>query len=446
MAPPRLSIHPPLLNTACPWATSADDLAALLACPSTGAVTTRTSLLRGFAHDDAVHRYAFLDGHNNRTTTTTTISGNKNSNNYNYNYNDNDNNATTITSSSNGSNTMSDDGPDSNEKTGLGRSTGTITTSGGGAVSSINSFGYSPHNLEYYLSAVQALSAKRQQQQHPGARRTKTVIVSVTGSPGEVAECYARILAVSLGGGAGAAAAASSPTRLHQSTTTTTSFTTQTPSQHPRDSQSPCRRGPPTPPPLPLPLPLAMEINLSCPNIPGLSPPGYPSSSSASSSSPSSSSSLGGSSSSSSLRAFLAALPREPLIPIGIKLPPYTYAEQISSLGATLRDFAATLSFVTATNTLGMCVAGGVQGGLAGEALHPLALGNVTALRRMLDSSSNNEVLRHIAVLGVGGVVDAQGYRRMREAGAEAVGLATALGVHGVDVFRKIERQLGSEW
>lgn len=52
----RLTIAPPLLNTACPWASNLDDLRALYKCPNTGAVTTRTATLNGFPDDPKLHQ------------------------------------------------------------------------------------------------------------------------------------------------------------------------------------------------------------------------------------------------------------------------------------------------------------------------------------------------------------------------------------------------------
>src|SRR3954447_9063773 len=57
----KLRIDPPLLNSASPWATTYENLKALYSCPFTGAVTVRTSLLKGFQHDHSVHQYAFFD-------------------------------------------------------------------------------------------------------------------------------------------------------------------------------------------------------------------------------------------------------------------------------------------------------------------------------------------------------------------------------------------------
>lgn len=74
---------------------------------------------------------------------------------------------------------------------------------------------------------------------------------------------------------------------------------------------------------------------------------------------------------------------------------------------------------------------------MAGSALHPLALGNVATIRKMLDT---NETLKRIAIIGMGGVSDRAGYERMRSVGATAVGVGTALGRGGVGVFEKIGR------
>ena len=74
-------------------------------------------------------------------------------------------------------------------------------------------------------------------------------------------------------------------------------------------------------------------------------------------------------------------------------------------------------------------------GGLAGAPLHPLALGNVKILRGLLDA---HEELTGVQVIGVGGVGDSEGYRRMRAVGAEVIGVGTALGSEGLGVFEKI--------
>lgn len=75
----------------------------------------------------------------------------------------------------------------------------------------------------------------------------------------------------------------------------------------------------------------------------------------------------------------------------------------------------------------------------AGSAIHPLALGNVATIRRMLDK---HRLLQPIDIIGVGGVSDSASYERMRAVGAAAVGVGTALGVEGVAVFERICKNL----
>lgn len=108
------------------------------------------------------------------------------------------------------------------------------------------------------------------------------------------------------------------------------------------------------------------------------------------------------------------------------------------------------IDFITCTNTLGSSLvltdslepalaseAGTGVGGLAGAALHPLALGNVATFRKMLDEHADTE---NVMIIGVGGVEDRAGFERMRKVGAEAVACATALGRYGVDVFERITK------
>lgn len=341
--PPVLDIKPPLLNSASPWATSLEDLQALYECESTGAVTTRTSMLGGFPHDDKQHQYVFFN--------------------------------------------CSDHGsaaPISSPRKPIPQD------------ASLNSLGYSPLPLAEYLENIKTIAGKVD-----GPRR-KWFIISVTGTPEEVATSYTLIL--------------------------------QAQRDLPQSS-----------------FPLAMEINLSCPNIPGKPPPAY-----------------SGPELARYLAAVFGAVQRghdafDLRIPVGLKTPPYTYAGQYQMLTSELLELAAAnlgacpISFLTATNTLGSCLVvepvdeGGFQpalpvpgiGGMAGAPLHPLALGNVTVLNRMLNE--HRAELGHIRIIGVGGVADGAGFRRMRAAGAAAVGLATALGLKGVAVFDEIYAEIDGE-
>jgi len=197
---------------------------------------------------------------------------------------------------------------------------------------------------------------------------------------------------------------------------------------------------------------LWMEINLSCPNISGKPPPAYDED---------------------ALREYFVAVRHAKAqersrrsVEVGIKTPPYTNPRDFDTVKRALLGSASgggkevPISFITATNTLGSSLllspspvssssaspsftptlssadALGI-GGMAGSPLHPLALGNVRMLRRMLDSS---DVLKGIMVIGTGGVSDAAGFERMMAVGAEIVGVGTALGRKGVGVFEEISK------
>ncbi|KAH7030753.1 uncharacterized protein B0I36DRAFT_322383 [Microdochium trichocladiopsis] len=376
-----MDISPPLLNSANPWATTLSDLRELWACPHTGAVTTRTALLGGFAHDGQRHRFCLFDA------------------------------------ARFGSVSASSDRERVSAAAGESSSSGSSTIESGGMNASLNTLGYSYHTLDEYLGFIADIvtttepkpSSSSSSPPLPGSKKSKWFIVSVTGSPSDVAECYRRIA------------------RLQDKLS---------------PSSSSAR--------------LAMEVNLSCPNIPDKPPPAY---------------------SGDALREYISAVAAvtaelegspaspPPPPPWGVKTPPYTFAGQFAQLMSALRvgdgngDAKSPVSFVTATNTLGSClVLGSPQtssqttsspalpgagiGGMAGAPLHPLALGNVATLRRLLDEHPST---RHVGVIGIGGVEDAAGYRRMRSVGASAVGVGTALGAKGLAVFEEIRRGLALE-
>ena len=352
-----LDFHPPLLNSSNRWATTKTDLQTLYNCPHTGAITTRTSSLTGFPHDDAIHQHRYFD-----PTTLEIIPHTPSS-------------SCAI--------------PEFHHASILASS----------HPSSINTLGYSPLSLSTYIDFIRDIETNL-----PPTQRRKPVIFSVTGTPTEIAKAHSLLL-----------------------------------SSLPLDGSSTW----------------LLEINLSCPNIPGKPPPAY---------------------SRSELETYLLALPLPPTtsqqgdltsdarhIRVGIKTPPYTHKAQFDAvIEALLATSAETglisgssrglcpVSFLSATNTLGSSLALSLPsqsstsakvspnigiGGLAGSSLHPLALGNVHTLRTMLNA---HEVLREIEIIGIGGVADGSGYHRMKAAGAVAVGVGTALGFRGVGVFGDI--------
>jgi dihydroorotate dehydrogenase (fumarate) len=341
-------ISPPLVNSANPWATTIEQLKELYLSPFTGAITTRTCTLNGFAHDDTIHQFAFFE--------TASLD---------------------LVSNENGRNPPSS----------------SLYTIAG--VASLNTLGYSPISLFDTLKSIELILENLSSEQ---LEKRKPVIVSITGSIEELTKCIGII---------------ETQQRI-------------------------------------LSIPLFVEINLSCPNIPNKPPPAF---------------------SKAGLLEYLDALHDflvEPVtghgttyLPLrfGIKTPPYSNPDNFTTLRDALLQSckdgragsgALPISFITATNTLGCSLlpnplahdkphlgsADGMGiGGLAGAALHPISLGNVRLLRTMLDSDDS---LRQVEIIGVGGVSDGSGFQRMKAAGATVVGVGTALGARGVQIFAEV--------
>jgi dihydroorotate dehydrogenase (fumarate) len=205
---------------------------------------------------------------------------------------------------------------------------------------------------------------------------------------------------------------------------------------------------------------IGIELNTSCPNIKGSPPPAY---------------------NMSGLVPILDVLAEyfwnDPTLTIGLKLPPYLYSTQFDEFVQCIAKYSRPdssddsrrvnpFAFLTSTNTLGQTLVfadqaaplpgqsvaadsdGGAAapavfalptavGGLAGEALHPLALGNVYTLRHLLDAQADTS-LCDILIIGVGGVTTREAHTRMRKAGAAVVGCATILVREGVSVFERL--------
>jgi len=359
---PKFEISPPLLNSSNPWATTEEDLAALYACPHTGAVTIRTSLWKSFTQHPTTHQYTFFSPKLGHATTPIDVT--------------------------------------------LPEGRGEVRD---GETSSLNTLGYSPIAFPTYLQMLVRMSQDGLLTLSSPSGRPKPFIVSVTGSADEVARCCAHMIEV-----------LNAPD-----------------ASYPSGSSQRASRG----------LNLMMEINLSCPNIPDKPPPAYDGA---------------------ALTEYIDAIATakneashagKAHLHVGIKTPPYTFQGQFQTLIDALERSAelqggCPISFITATNTLGSCLVldassnpalgsanGTGIGGMAGDALHPLALGNVKTIRGMLDASEHLDV-RSISIIGIGGVSDAAGVRRMRTVGAEAVGVGTAFGREGVGIFGKITEGL----
>jgi dihydroorotate dehydrogenase (fumarate) len=147
-------------------------------------------------------------------------------------------------------------------------------------------------------------------------------------------------------------------------------------------------------------------------------------------------------------------------------LPPYVYKDQFSEAIVGIKLFSAPtndgtinspIAFLTCTNTLGnsllfsdQAITSGDQnfavptalGGLAGDSLHPLALGNVFTFKNLISSQEAKEAgIGHIKIIGVGGVTSPEAAMRMRNVGAAAVGCATLFGKEGVHAFEIIGKE-----
>lgn len=160
----------------------------------------------------------------------------------------------------------------------------------------------------------------------------------------------------------------------------------------------------------------------------------------------------------------------DPTLVIGIKLPPYVYSTQFDDLLRSVATYSRSdpsdesrrispFAFLTSTNTLGQTLFFAEQtvplpgskaeaaptgfalptatGGMAGDALHALALGNVYTMRRLLDKHEEIS-MREISIIGVGGVTTRGAHDRMRRVGASVVACATILVQNGVGVFEKL--------
>ncbi|RMZ88415.1 hypothetical protein DV736_g4377, partial [Chaetothyriales sp. CBS 134916] len=339
------------VNAASPWATTLEQIKELYDSPFTGAVTTRTSLLEGFTHDDNIHQYIY---HSPSSSASTNMP------------------LGDITSPSK-------------------------STTRSPLTSTLNTLGYSPITLSEYLGNINEIVGQR----HLGTSITtikKPFILSVTGTPDEIAMAYALI-----------ANAAEMDEDLR----------------------------------------LAMEVNLSCPNISGKPPAAYDADQLKEYLE-----AIGDSKS-----TYRGRMASDESVPrVGVKLPPYTYATQFEIVAAALArayssepgEATSVIDFVTCTNTLGSSLvlrddgspvlnseaATGI-GGLGGAAIHPLALGNVATFRRLLDQHPET---KDVLIIGVGGVEDKSGAERMVKVGAAAVAVASAMGRYGIGVFERISK------
>ncbi|KAI8983103.1 Dihydroorotate dehydrogenase [Pilobolus umbonatus] len=170
-------------------------------------------------------------------------------------------------------------------------------------------------------------------------------------------------------------------------------------------------------------LPCVLEINFSCPNVPGKPQLGY------------------------DIEAMENALNvLAPIIkkPFGIKLPPYFDIAHFDAAAAVFNKFD-NLAFVTCINSVGNGLAIDFEtetalikpkdgfGGLGGAMVLNTALANVNAFHRRLKNKQ---------VIGVGGVTSGKEVFLHVLAGASAVQIGTQLKEEGPSVFARIHKEL----
>ncbi|SAM04098.1 hypothetical protein [Absidia glauca] len=170
-------------------------------------------------------------------------------------------------------------------------------------------------------------------------------------------------------------------------------------------------------------LPCILEVNFSCPNVPGKPQLGYDID---------------------AMDAALATL--APLIkkPFGIKLPPYFDIAHFDQVAAVVNKYD-NLAYVTCINSVGNGLAIDLDtetalikpkdgfGGLGGLMVLNTALANVNAFYRRLPGKQ---------VIGVGGVVSGKEAFLHILAGASAVQIGTQLKEEGPAMFDRIKKEL----
>jgi dihydroorotate dehydrogenase (fumarate) len=159
-----------------------------------------------------------------------------------------------------------------------------------------------------------------------------------------------------------------------------------------------------------------LEVNLSCPNIPGKPQIGYDAE---------------------ATERLLNKIRNVVSVPMGVKLPPYFDPAHHDMLAQVLDRVQ--VSFITVINSVGnaLVMPKGGFGGLGGRIIKPVALANVRAFWKLLGD--------HIPIIGTGGVETGRDVFEHVLCGASAVQIGTALVEENVSVFERLEREL-TQW
>ena len=166
-----------------------------------------------------------------------------------------------------------------------------------------------------------------------------------------------------------------------------------------------------------------IEVNLSCPNIPGKPQIGYDADTS---------------------ERIVKRLRKIVTVPMGVKLPPYFDPAHHKLMGDVLTRCG--VDFLTLINSVGnglvvnpdaetvVIKPKGGFGGLGGAMIKPVALANVRAFWKHFHGT--------MPIVGTGGVVDGVDAFEHVLCGASAVQIGTVLVEEGLQVFERLEHEL----
>lgn len=166
-----------------------------------------------------------------------------------------------------------------------------------------------------------------------------------------------------------------------------------------------------------------IEVNLSCPNIPGKPQIGYDPDTS---------------------ERVLTTVRRLITVPMGVKLPPYFDPAHHEIMGKVIGRCG--VDFLNLINSVGNALVvdperetvvikpKGGFGGLGGRLIKPVALANVRAFYKLLDGK--------IPIIGTGGIMEGIDAFEHFLCGASAVQLGTVLVEEGLGVFGRLEAEL----
>ena len=166
-----------------------------------------------------------------------------------------------------------------------------------------------------------------------------------------------------------------------------------------------------------------IEVNLSCPNIPGKPQIGYDPEAS---------------------ERLLKRVRKVITVPMGVKLPPYFDPAHHEAMAKVIGRCG--VDFINMINSVGnglvvdsereavVIKPKGGFGGLGGPLIKPVALANVRAFYKIFQG--------RIPIIGTGGIVHGTDAFEHFLCGATAVQIGTALVEEGLDVFGRLEKEL----